>query len=49
MTQETRTTPAALVAVFGPEYAFTGQRCPDERPVFKGSNGRTQCACDDHE
>jgi hypothetical protein len=48
MTTETRTTPAALVSVYGPTYRFTGDRCADNRPIFTGSNGHTACGCSDH-
>lgn len=47
MTNETRTTPAALVATFGPTYQATNDRCSDNRPVFQGANGTRRCACED--
>lgn len=48
MTQETRKTPADMVSVFGDEITPTGARCSDRRPIFRGTNGHEQCACEDH-
>jgi hypothetical protein len=48
MTTETRTTPAALVSVYGPTFAYTGDRCQDDRPIFRGANGTVACGCSDH-
>jgi hypothetical protein len=48
LTKENAPTPPAMRATYGETFSWTGERCADARPVFRGSNGTVSCACTDH-